>query len=1719
MQSVQFYKALSLLVLMCTNRGNASYGMYVPDVVHHIPPQLDSGLREELLRNGLHAEIVGEVADEKSECGIVLMDYTAYVDGDLFEAVIKPIEKDLLSSDNTTFLNTTLRYMVYKAMKATALATHKADMKELFEKRLASTPIYKSMGVQFFPFAGVVALGIGMGLGSLMFKAITSFVQNQQFKQLDKEEKDDVRELMSGLATISNDLTIETSSIRFGSVFALVKQQLYSMVRDTLDQLFSFNRVAEELMDASSNHSLVSAIQRLMGKRFSESLIARYGSGARNALKATVIGMNSKVMEIKICYPTTTVSEVSNLVRVEPLGQFSQNMNSYWMHDVGGLYAVSKKQGNTTLAALRTVEGSCRHVSSVELCRLREQRAGCGLPLTHRDGCLFIQHDSAMEHFTLVRPLVRSMIIATKEKRMEMRSLEALSTPLLVPKPVFTVVVPKGKWLVIGIEVVHSHEVQAALDSDIRLIAPDETPKYSPDAVPQNTEWNPWMNSRNLTRLTEIPSWMVPVTGLDYGQRYRTPPPPTRTSPAIPRQQLCITVNVTGDPQYTGGASVHPVFLGPPDKTLMFAHQHDDWSENEEGQYYVQAFTVPPNSKRSLRWMNVVDSELKLWRKLIREQHPILQHFYDYLKSTTSVPVRTSGGEEMHQETRNTCKSYASNVERFMLVAMRSRRRFGETVSIDDAIFSREIVEDFFHRLVGNNVPLSVRSSFAKAILSFYKFIEIEMGSAAGLTRSHVIGQAKGLAAHIVEATNQERNRRITYTGTDGCRPEAVEHYCVVRTVMDCKKITGSIKLIMQKFERERSVEKQDYNFVMSALMAYLVHCNGARNELTYKTRYGNICGCGDNVPGTGLQPVMYEDGLRSEQFWVGRYPQPKHYNRVREPTTTTGGYFVVDKKSRKWIDHYVKLREYVCRNNNIADATAPLKVFFIQWGGQVMTPESTRRRMTAFFDELGCGILELSCNKSRHSIARMEYERNMRARAQALSGFADPDIARMQSHQPGAQVESYVRQYEKSCVYGYVKIKLYAQWQINSSQTIKARIGEVERMLQPSTGVLPSTVSRRSRAVPTAPRQDVESSSESSDESLYDVIVGDREIDTSTTMEPRQIAGGSGTHSGGRVEQQAPVAVEARAEQSQSVAVSRGATTTSRLTMSSPRAMEFGAEDSQSVTVGLGATTTSRLAMTSPIGMELGAEDSQTVTVGQGATTRSAVASPVAMELEPESTILEGERAAAERMQRQEEERLHQRYASMLPETADPGNVLSYMQELNSRQYEGGLGYYRTEYERQCFNLRRLAQPIQDFPWLEIRDIPSIGGKGVFAKVQIQKDQVVSDYRGLFITHDDRMRMSMDPANETLVGDYEVEYNAYFTDDQGSRRQENYSILAHHPIYKGAVTLGRLFNHSSKHNNLYTYKPHQQDPTDQGRQMQFLVLFKASRNIKVGEQLMWNYGRQYSETTSVPMPCLCQECAPRLESSAQLHIPVMIPPRIEVIPADDDSYSQQLRISHRIAAQQEIDVRAFITSRNVFYSLNVKTRVAGLVPPSDSNMFVTTHDAYRHSRLMFLGSEDHYPASREDPSIPPGANALLQLLCIAHKDSYEMGNPVVLVLKREEQRTKILRRKRAGSMFVVLLGSMIGAVERKRYGNCILYEETRNGCQFMVEQTEDRAEDESMLQLFGEARLMYFPSSVDAMWIRLKENRGINVEGALKIMEEFDLNRYQRQSLRQLAS
>ncbi|KAK6050690.1 hypothetical protein COOONC_11804, partial [Cooperia oncophora] len=121
---------------------------------------------------------------------------------------------------------------------------------------------------------------------------------------------------------------------------------------------------------------------------------------------------------------------------------------------------------------------------------------------------------------------------------------------------------------------------------------------------------------------------------------------------------------------------------------------------------------------------------------------------------------------------------------------------------------------------------------------------------------------------------------------------------------------------------------------------------------------------------------------------------------------------------------------------------------------------------------------------------------------------------------------------------------------------------------------------------------------------------------------------------------------------------------------------------------------------------------------------------------------VLERGAEAREKYEKQLKILMRERYASPLPDPADPTNVVRYMQELNDKTYTGGLGYYRSEYEQQCFDQRRLAQPIQDFPWLEVRDIPSINGRGIFAKTRILKDQIVCDYRGLFLTVEARDRM-----------------------------------------------------------------------------------------------------------------------------------------------------------------------------------------------------------------------------------------------------------------------------------------------------------------------------------------------------------------------------------------
>ncbi|CAJ0595602.1 unnamed protein product [Cylicocyclus nassatus] len=76
------------------------------------------------------------------------------------------------------------------------------------------------------------------------------------------------------------------------------------------------------------------------------------------------------------------------------------------------------------------------------------------------------------------------------------------------------------------------------------------------------------------------------------------------------------------------------------------------------------------------------------------------------------------------------------------------------------------------------------------------------------------------------------------------------------------------------------------------------------------------------------------------------------------------------------------------------------------------------------------------------------------------------------------------------------------------------------------------------------------------------------------------------------------------------------------------------------------------------------------------------------------------------------------------------PMDPSRHLQLLNSTSYTGGLTEVENVWQLSNFIHKCHAQPVQDFPWLEVREMPTIKGRGVFAKVDIAKGMAVADYR-----------------------------------------------------------------------------------------------------------------------------------------------------------------------------------------------------------------------------------------------------------------------------------------------------------------------------------------------------------------------------------------------------
>ena len=139
-----------------------------------------------------------------------------------------------------------------------------------------------------------------------------------------------------------------------------------------------------------------------------------------------------------------------------------------------------------------------------------------------------------------------------------------------------------------------------------------------------------------------------------------------------------------------------------------------------------------------------------------------------------------------------------------------------------------------------------------------------------------------------------------------------------------------------------------------------------------------------------------------------------------------------------------------------------------------------------------------------------------------------------------------------------------------------------------------------------------------------------------------------------------------------------------------------------------------------------------------------------------------------------------------------------------------------------------------QKWPSLFIKHNLSERGRGVFAYADITKYQVVCNYEGKHMTHSEGERKYLE------VG------GCYFFKFQFNSTYHYIDCSAENETY------GRLINHSAIHPNIKPVpKNIQENKPD--------VIFVALQDIKVGEELFWNYGKKAQ--LDFYDQCFCKIC------------------------------------------------------------------------------------------------------------------------------------------------------------------------------------------------------------------------------------------------------------------
>ena len=116
--------------------------------------------------------------------------------------------------------------------------------------------------------------------------------------------------------------------------------------------------------------------------------------------------------------------------------------------------------------------------------------------------------------------------------------------------------------------------------------------------------------------------------------------------------------------------------------------------------------------------------------------------------------------------------------------------------------------------------------------------------------------------------------------------------------------------------------------------------------------------------------------------------------------------------------------------------------------------------------------------------------------------------------------------------------------------------------------------------------------------------------------------------------------------------------------------------------------------------------------------------------------------------------------------------------------------------------------------------------GLGLFATREIEKGEFIVEYKGRIIPDKEARRLENDSTNRYL---YEI--NSRWTLDGSSRRN-----------------LGRYANHSCRPNAESDTRKHK-------------VFIRATKKILPGQEITYDYGRDYFNAFLKPIGCKCDKC------------------------------------------------------------------------------------------------------------------------------------------------------------------------------------------------------------------------------------------------------------------